>query len=182
MWAEYTREREEKLAPKPIAYEPSEVKREHLEGSGPAVVSGVWGMKEILGEKMAQAERYVEGYEWIEGKRSWESKKQKEDTLEVVEGLKKAGGGVAEGKEKAQGGKADDVLLTRLFSGGYITAHPSLRNAGSADVLNQVGRQTAHNSSYDPVDEQSLLGKVRSLVAATPPVAKGKPARQRAKT
>lgn len=165
----YLQEREEMLAQKPVVYEPpaAAAGRVDFEGLAPAIASGLGGMKEVLGEETEAARWYAEGRRWIEGKGAWESERQKRKVLGVVQELEA-------GKE------GQDRLLTRLFSGGYITQHPALSNGGKQDALTQVGRLTAGNESYELSDEKALLAKVRSLVAAAPPPprAGGKPRAQ----
>lgn len=165
------------LAPKPVDYNPTPLTgREDFEGASPPVVNSMWGMKEILAERMQQARWYADGKEWIEGRDSWENARQKRDVLDVVENLK-------------AGEKGREELLTRLFSGEYGVQHPALKSNGAGggnrqdnDALAQVGRLTTANESYELGDEKGVMDNVRSLVLAGTPGKSGGAKRKNVKT
>ena len=157
----YEAERAAELAPTPRRYEPAVIeKRGDLEGLGPAMLTGSWGMKEMLGKEAGKAQRYFEGRDWIESKLAFNSARDKKEIYDLAGGLKAA----KEDQKKGNGNGGEDVLLTKLFSGGYITQRPTLRSSNKQDTLLRVGRLAALNASYELYDEESLLGKVKTLV------------------
>ena len=205
----YRQEREERLAPKPVIYEPitavaiaaaaaaaastgsKEPKKTNLLELSAAtpVISSMRGMKEILKEETERAEWFASGRTWIEHKRAWQSERQEREISALIQHFQ---------TEAAQKGREGEGLLTTLFSGGYVappppppsSSPPDTRKgggggavAGKEDPFTQIRRLTLQNESYHASDEQGLLGKVRTLVAATPtptsapaPTPKAKPA------
>lgn len=194
----YRQERESMLAPKPVIYEPiaavaiaaaaaaaaastgsEESKNANLLELSAAtpVISSVRGMKEILKEETERAEWFASGRPWIEHKRAWQSERQEREISALIQHFQ---------TEAAQNGREGEGLLSTLFSGGYVappppppsSSPPDTRKSGGGggaaavggkeDPFTQIRRLTLQNESYHASDEQGLLGKVRTLVAATP--------------
>jgi len=180
----YLVQREEMLRPKHIAFEPKEMSREDLQATGPGVVSGEYGMREMLGQRLALAQKVMRK-EVVQ----WTSREQRADVLALVERLEASTH--EEDEVAGRDGEADDVsaksssgnngaatdaptdevgqVMQKLFGGSYAMARPR----GAGDVLGHVARQAGMNDSYYPDDEDSLLKKVKGLVAGRPVGGKG---------
>lgn len=156
---EWVNERAQEKETKPLVYQPSGESKEGLDGLGPGWVSGEWGMRQMLDERVGLAARVLDG-EFIQ----WDSKEQKADVFALVEQLK----GIDDDETKEGSGSSHEpdvktqALMQKLFGGSYALARPQKAN----DVLGHVARQTVLNESYFPDDGKSLLDKVQSLVVA----------------
>lgn len=171
IWTEeeqqYLNEKAKRKSPKAVEYEPVEFGREMFIGMGPATASDEWGMSEMLGERLLLARKYLDR-EFIQ----WDSREQKADVMAVVEKLKAVRGPKATiGDEKkaneatlvsGDGDQQAQALMQKLFGGSY----DKFKRLGEKDVLGHVERYVHRNDSYFPVDEKSLLEKVRSILPA----------------
>ena len=159
---EYFQSKRKREAAQTVDYEPASVTEEAFTGIRPAVVSGDWGMSEILDERLMIAKRYLEG-EFIE----WHSREQKADVMTLVERLKGFDDDKKnEHKSGASQSSSSDVedhtqsLLQKLLGGKYELSKP----LEGRDIFSHVARYTDRNESYFPDDQKSLLEKVKSLM------------------
>ena len=162
---EYLKEKKKREMPQSVNFQPVDISRETLSGSGPAMASGEWGMGEMLGKRLLLAKKTL-NREFVQ----WDSKEQKADVLTLVHGLKgtKDGQGEEKNKEDEQASKpmASDpqtqALMQKLLGGSYAMVKPR----GEQDILGHIARHADRNESYFPVDGKSLLNKVRSILPA----------------
>lgn len=148
---EYVEKKRERESVKSTAFDPGNIARDTFSGVGPAVVSGEWGMSEVLGEGLLLAKRHLEG-DYIE----WDSKEQKADVMTLVERLKgfdkKASLPAVEAEQQN--------LMQKLLGGRYEFTKPQIGKG----ILGDVARYADRNESYFPDDQRSLLEKVRSIM------------------
>jgi len=154
---EYVKQKRNREATNSTAYEPGDVSRETFSGVGPAVVSGEWGMREVLGERLLLAKKYLDG-DYVE----WHSKEQKADVMTLVETLKHGKKLNPSPSLSVEAEQQTQNLMQKLLGGKYEFTKPQQ----GKDILGNVARHTDRNESYYPVDQQSLLEKVKSLVPA----------------
>ncbi|KAL8725589.1 MAG: hypothetical protein Q9181_006363, partial [Wetmoreana brouardii] len=160
-------------------YTPVVVSTDTLQGLGPTLACGEWGMSETVGERLIQVnQRQEEYHERIEKlAKTWEegafcqfrSRQEKADTLRLVE-RNLAGQGdnapLIEEKEKEKMALMDtrmkeerEKLATRLLKGDYYIG--PLGKGPTAELLE---RYTRKNETYLPKDGQALAGKVGTLL------------------
>lgn len=156
---EYIKQKRIREATKSTAYEPGDVKQETFSGLCPAVVSGETGMREVLGGKLLLARRFLDR-EHVE----WHSKEQKADVMTLVEMLKeekkRTPSSSSSSSVDAEAEHETQNLMQKLLGGRYEFTKPQQEK----DILGHVARHTDRNESYFPMDQQSLLEKVRSLM------------------
>lgn len=152
---EYAKQKKIREATQSIAYEPGDVNRETFSGLSPAVVSGEYGMSEVLGGGLLLARMYLDG-EYVE----WHSKEQKADVMTLVERLKNEEQRTPSSSPSLEVEHQTQSLMQKLLGGIYDFTKPQQ----GKDILGHVARHTDRNESYFPMDQQSLLEKVRSLM------------------
>ncbi|KAL8699234.1 MAG: hypothetical protein Q9201_006116 [Fulgogasparrea decipioides] len=171
--SQYTRANDQKT------YTPVVVSTDTLQGLGPTLACGEWGMSETVGECLIQVDQRQEEYDnrietlaqtWEEGGFcQFRSRQEKADTLKVVE-RKLAGQGdnapLDEEKERSKMALMDirmkeemENLATRLLKGDYYIG--PLGKGPTAELLE---RYTRRNETYMPKDGQALAGKVGTLL------------------
>lgn len=160
-------------------YYPADTSINTLQGMGPSLACGEWGMNETVGERLIQVDRQLEEYDqrieklarqWEEGAYcQFRNQREKEDTLKTVE-RNLAGQGdnakLDEEKQKENMALMDRRmaeerarLATRLLKGDYYIG--PLGKGPTAELLE---RYTRKNETYMPKDSQALAGKVRTLL------------------
>lgn len=154
---EYTKQKRVEETTQSIAYEVTDVNRESFGGLGPAVVSGEWGMSEVLGGRLLLARSLLNG-EYVE----WHSKEQKADVMTLVEKLKDEKKRNTSPSLSAEAEQQTQNLMQKLLGGKYEFTKPQQ----GRDILGNVARHADRNESYFPMDQQSLLEKVRGLMPA----------------
>ncbi|KAI4168451.1 MAG: hypothetical protein LQ343_006402 [Gyalolechia ehrenbergii] len=171
--ARHTRSNQSKI------YTPTEITLESLQGMGPALACGEWGMSETVGEKMIQVNKAQTEYDerinelaqkWAEGVFChFRSKQERDHTTKTVE-RNLAGVGdnakLGEEKDKEKMGLMDTrmeeetrKLATRLLKGDYY-----IGPLGKGPTAEFLERYTSKNETYLPKDRQSLAGKVNTLL------------------
>ncbi len=154
---EYTKQKRVEEAIQSIAYEATDVNRKSFDGLGPAVVSGEWGMSEVLGGRLLLARSLLNG-EYVE----WHSKEQKADVMTLVERLKDEKKRNTSSSVSAEAEQQTQNLMQKLLGGKYEFTKPQQ----GREILGNVARHADRNESYFPMDQESLLEKVRSLMPA----------------
>lgn len=185
---EYLKQKRERQSAKSTAYDPEGVDQESFSSVVPAFVSSEHGMSQVLTEKLMLAKGHLEG-EHVE----WHSKEQKADVMTLVNRLK---GIRSEEKQKrlnkdpsSEGTKetpstSDETefqtqsLLQKLLGGQYEFT----RSQQSKGIMGNVARHTDRNESYFPIDQKSLLEKVKSLLPADDPRRGSKDTKARIRT
>ncbi|KAL8827266.1 MAG: hypothetical protein Q9170_007081 [Blastenia crenularia] len=171
--AQYTRSRQYQT------YTPAALSLDSLQGHGPPLACGEWGMSETVGEKILQVNQEHDRYDnriselahkWGEGESChFRSKQERADTLRTVE-RNLAGTGdnakIDEEKEKEKMALVDTrmreetgKLATRLLKGEYYIG--PLGKGATAELL---GNYTKKNESYLPKDREALVGKIGTLL------------------
>lgn len=112
-------------------------------------------MSEVLGGRLLLARRLLDG-EHVE----WHSKEQKADVITLVERLKDEKKRTTSSSPSAEAEHQTQSLMQKLLGGRYEFTKPQQEK----DILGHVARHTDRNESYFPMDQQSLLEKVRSLM------------------
>ncbi|KAL8707441.1 MAG: hypothetical protein Q9220_007529 [cf. Caloplaca sp. 1 TL-2023] len=168
-------------------YQTSDVSSETLQGMGPAIACGEWGMSETVGERLIQINKSQDEYDeriqklahkWAEGEFChFSSPAERQNTMKTVE-MNLAGQGdnakLNEEKEEEKMALMDtrlkeerEKLATRLLKGDYYIG--PLGKGATAELLE---RYTSKNETYMPKDIQTLAGKIGTLLplgkAATP--------------
>ena len=144
-----------------VDFQPGDVTQDTFSGVRPAVVSGEWGMSELVGERLILAKKHLAG-EYIQ----WESKEQRADVLTLVErlnGINNKATNDGEGGEQSPPTEAEQhtqTLLGKLLGGKYIFSQPPQ----GRDILGHVARHTDRNETYFPDDQRSLLEKIKTLM------------------
>ncbi|KAL8862810.1 MAG: hypothetical protein Q9178_000752 [Gyalolechia marmorata] len=173
-------------------YKPANMSAESLQGMGPALACGEWGMSETVGEKLIQVNKkqneYDERIEELASKFAegvfchFRTKQERIDTMKTVE-RNLAGQGdnakLDEEQEKEKMAMMDTrmaeeraKLATRLLKGDYYVG--PLGKGPTAELLE---RYTRKNETYLPKDSQSLAGKIETLLPLGNAAAKGRTAR-----
>ncbi|KAI4225736.1 MAG: hypothetical protein L6R36_003699 [Xanthoria steineri] len=150
-----------------------------LQGMGPALACGEWGMNETIGERLIQVNRkqdeYDERIEELAQKIGegdfchFTSKQERADTMKTVERNLAGQGENAKLDEEQETEKmalmdarmAEEraKLATRLLKGDYYVG--PLGKGPTAELLE---RYTQKNETYMPKDSQALAGKIRTLL------------------
>ncbi|CAL8575268.1 hypothetical protein XPA_001203 [Xanthoria parietina] len=160
-------------------YMPRDMSLDTLQGMGPALACGEWGLNETIGERLIQVNRkqdeYDERIEELAQKIGqgefchFTSKQERVDTMKTVE-RNLAGQGenatLDEDQEKEKMALMDArmaeeraKLATRLLKGEYYVG--PLGKGPTAELLE---RYTQKNETYMPKDSQALAGKIRTLL------------------
>ncbi len=182
----------EHLNPGDRIYKPANMSAETLQGMGPALACGEWGMSETVGEKLIQVNKkqneYDERIEELASKFAegvfchFRTKQERIDTMKTVE-RNLAGQGdnakLDEEEEKEKMAIMDTrmteeraKLATRLLKGDYYVG--PLGKGPTAELLE---RYTRKNETYMPKDSQSLAGKIGTLLPLGNTAAKGSTAK-----
>ncbi|KAL8658685.1 MAG: hypothetical protein Q9202_007483 [Teloschistes flavicans] len=169
---------------KSTSYTPATPSLDILEGRGPAIACGEWGMSETVIDTLKQVNLYQEAYDKRISQlaKTWEAgnfcqflnAKEKEDVLKTVERNVAGQDGNApldETKEKEIMELVDTrmkeeraKLATRLLKGDYYIG--PLGKGPTAELLE---RYTRKNETYLPKDCQALAGKVGTLLPLDQP-------------
>ncbi|KAI4229607.1 MAG: hypothetical protein LQ349_006370 [Xanthoria aureola] len=160
-------------------YTPRDLSSDTLQGMGPALACGEWGMNETIGERLIQVNRkqdeYDERIEELAQKVGegefchFTSKQERVDTMKTVERNLAGQGENAKLDEEQEREKmalmdarmAEEraKLATRLLKGEYYVG--PLGKGPTAELLE---RYTQKNETYMPKDSQALAGKIRTLL------------------
>ena len=163
----------------PTMYAPAEVSSAVLEGLGPAVPCGEWGMSETIRENLNRVNTKQENYDeriellasqYGEGNNvSFKSKKEKEDTLRLITRNLAGVGDNAEIDESEEEKRmalvdmkmkeAGEKMTERLLRGKY-TVGP-LGKGATAELLEKYTRK---NKTYSPRDQDQLVARVGTLL------------------
>ncbi|KAL8655890.1 MAG: hypothetical protein Q9226_002864 [Calogaya cf. arnoldii] len=160
-------------------YKPRVISADTLQGMGPALACGEWGMNETIGERLIQINKkqdeYGERIEELAQKvgegefcQFW-SKQEKVDTMKTVE-RNLAGQGenakLDEEQEKEKTSLMDArmaeeraKLATRLLKGDYYVGP-----LGKGPTAQLLERYTRKNETYLPKDSKALAGKIQTLL------------------
>ncbi|KAL8850472.1 MAG: hypothetical protein Q9221_004614 [Calogaya cf. arnoldii] len=160
-------------------YKPRDISADTLQGMGPALACGEWGMNETIGERLIQInekqDEYNERVEELAQKvgegefcQFW-SKQEKVDTMKTVE-RNLAGQGenakLDEEQEKEKTALVDArmaeeraKLATRLLKGDYYVGL-----LGKGPTAQLLERYTQKNETYMPRDSKALAGKIQTLL------------------
>ncbi|KAL8910226.1 MAG: hypothetical protein Q9171_004469 [Xanthocarpia ochracea] len=173
-------------------YKPANMLAETLQGMGPALACGEWGMSETVGEKLIQVNKkqneYDERIEELASKFGegvfchFRTKQERIDTMKTVERNLAGQGDNAKLDEEQEKEKMAMVdarmteerakLATRLLKGDYYVG--PLGKGPTAELLE---RYTRKNETYMPKDSQSLAGKIATLLPLGNAAAQGSTAR-----
>ncbi|KAI4241753.1 MAG: hypothetical protein L6R40_004430 [Gallowayella cf. fulva] len=173
-------------------YKPVALSTETLQGMGPALACGEWGMSETVGERLIQVNKAQDEYDeriqelaqkFGEGEFCrFRSKQERVDTQKTVE-RNLAGEGdnavIDEEREKENLEVMDTrmveeraKLATRLLKGDYHVG--PLGKGLTAELLE---RYTRKNETYLPKDSQALASKIRTLLPLDKAATRGSGAR-----
>ncbi|KAL8777652.1 MAG: hypothetical protein Q9213_007764 [Squamulea squamosa] len=173
-------------------YKPADTSTDSLQGMGPALACGEWGMGETVAERLIQVNRKQDEYDerieelaqkFGEGEFChFKSKQERADTMKTVQ-RNLAGQGdnakLDEEEEKEKMALMDTrmteeraKLATRLLKGDYYVG--PLGKGPTAELL---VRYTKKNETYMPKDGQALAGKIRTLLPLGSVTAQGSSAR-----
>ncbi|KAL8774811.1 MAG: hypothetical protein Q9209_000750 [Squamulea sp. 1 TL-2023] len=173
-------------------YTPADTSTDALQGLGPALACGEWGMSETVGERLIQVNRKQDEYDerieelarkFGEGEFChFRSKQERADTMKTVE-RNLAGQGenakLDEEEEKEKMALMDTrmaeeraKLATRLLKGDYYIG--PLGKGPTAELLE---RYTRKNETYMPKDGQALAGKIKTLLPLDSVASQGSSAR-----
>ena len=169
MMEAYEKEKEERLAPKPVAFDPLDPLIEDFYEYGPTTISGNVGKHGLLETQKVIAEGFLNGQQCKGDHYAMANQRQAVATKGLITYPEPA----SSPEERAKQWQAPEIVpnvLDTLYSGNYISTRPHLQQQG-ADVVSHVGRQAARNSSYVHRDEETLMASVRRLVATTQPPA-----------
>ena len=136
---------------------------EGLADSIPAFVNGGRGVKALMREQLELAERVLAG-EMVQ----WISKGQRDDTLALVEKIKRSDPSVIVKDKldkptlnKEETDKRSSALMQKIFKGDYL---PPKQRREKGDALADAERQATMNSSYDPDDSEILVSEVSRVM------------------
>ena len=173
---EYFKQKEAAEAQKTLPFNPEDVSVNTYTGVGPALVSGIHGMSEVLGERLLLAQKYLDG-----GFIQWDSKEQRADVMTLVERLKIKEEEVKHDKPAGNNNSLPSIteaqtqeLMQKLLGGKYTMVKPR----PGKDILGNVAMHVDRNESYFPADQESLLEKVRSILPAEGVKPRGSNAKQ----
>lgn len=171
-----------------IPYEIPEVSIQALQGWGPAMARGQWGMSEMVGQRMEKVAARQGRRRWEEERlaRLWitgecvkcESKEQKGNVARLVKKMIAADGaignlGAITGVEDSDADTHEPdeaTLLTdeqkgsivdELLGGKYVMGNPQ-----ATGLAAELARHTSRNESYLPKHGEALLKKIGMLVPA----------------
>ncbi|KAL8803412.1 MAG: hypothetical protein Q9182_003210 [Xanthomendoza sp. 2 TL-2023] len=176
------------LRPVDTTYIPADISAESLQGMGPALACGEWGMSETVGERLIEVNKAHDEYneriqelaqKFGQGKFChFRSKRERTDTMNTI-ARDVAGEGdnapLDEGEEKEKMERMDTrmaeeraKLATRLLKGDYQVG--PLGKGPTAEVLE---RYTLKNESYFPKDRLALAAKIATLLPLDKPATRG---------
>lgn len=168
-----------------VAYQPEKVTHEALNGMGPAVALGQWGMSEVIHECLNTidwkreldsfqvglvARMQVEGLPIGHGNKTQGEAIQRRvaqmlagvDATPSLRRREPTEESVHDGHLFSDAQKQE--LLQKLLGGRYTMKH-----AEAGDVVGHVERHAHRNEGYFPEDGNSLVRTVRALIPVGPP-------------
>ncbi|KAL8810223.1 MAG: hypothetical protein Q9200_002747 [Gallowayella weberi] len=176
-------------------YRPADISAESLQGMGPALACGEWGMSETVGQRLIQVNKahdeYNERIEELAQKREegefchFRSKQERTDTMNTV--ARNVAGlddnaALDEEEEKKEKEKMELMdtrmaeerakLATRLLKGDYHFG--PLGKGPTAELLE---RYTLKNETYLPKDRLALAGKIGTLLPLDKPATRDRRAK-----
>ncbi|KAL8732653.1 MAG: hypothetical protein Q9166_002628 [cf. Caloplaca sp. 2 TL-2023] len=160
-------------------YKPAETSADTLQGMGPALACGEWGMSETVGERIIQVNKAQDEYDarisdlaqkFSEGEFvHFNSKQERIDTLKTVERNLAGQGDNAELDEEKEKEKMEIMdtrmteerknLATRLLKGDYY-----IGPLGKGPTAQLLERYTRRNETYMPKDREALARKIGTLL------------------
>ena len=141
--------------------EPKVESREAMMMTGPGIVSGEDGAREMLAEKLTLARKVLNG-----GFHQWKSREERDDVMILVQRLKHANPEeLVKGKrDRPVRGKEEVERLTGELLGKMVQGEYHMARSKDGDIIRQVEMAVNANKSYFPADERRIVEEVRKLL------------------